>query len=216
MSKRPASDVPFTPEQYDSHWSHDELAARYLNLCTEYGNLYTQINRAGHARPFERERTIHNLLNARLRLESENQRLHRLNQDLQHANQTNCNIDEEVQKRLADTEASLRAVLEAQPEQHAGELREYQERVATLEKENDDLRKQLQNWHQSRKEFANDSPERGKTEESLEIELDDMEKRIRKLMCKDNEFTSRDESPAKETSEFEHLLKWDQENVDDK
>jgi chromosome segregation ATPase len=57
----------FTPEKYDDAWERVDLERSYKNLYREYIFLSVQLSRA--TRPFGRERTIHNLLNARLKLE---------------------------------------------------------------------------------------------------------------------------------------------------
>jgi hypothetical protein len=57
----------FTPEQYDDAWKRLDLERTYRNLYREYIFLSVQLSCA--TRPFGRERTIRNLLNARLKLE---------------------------------------------------------------------------------------------------------------------------------------------------
>lgn len=154
MAGQLTNDPYFTPDQYRVGWSHDVLAARYVDLYVQYCALRTQIEHASNARPLERERIIHNLQNARLRLEHENQRLQRQHQELGVALQTNRSVNEELQRRCVDTEETMRAVLEARSQNSADELRECKVMVAKLREENERLRGLIRGWDKLRDEGA--------------------------------------------------------------
>ncbi|KAG9185118.1 hypothetical protein G6011_07662 [Alternaria panax] len=67
MTASSTSQTRFTPKTYNDAWQRADQERNYKDLCREYALLSAEVVRA--TRPFDRERTIHNLLNARLKLE---------------------------------------------------------------------------------------------------------------------------------------------------
>jgi chromosome segregation ATPase len=176
MSEQPTNNTPFVPEPYNSGWSHDELATRYVDLRTKC--LSTQ--------PFERERTIHNLHNAKLRLEQENKRLHAERKGHFQVLQVYRHIKRDLQKQLRDTQHTLRSA-RASDVRHYEMVREYGDRIEELEEENGDLRTHIQKLSESRDESAHDTSGLSNKEKGLRLELGEVEKRVEAMDIQDDE-----------------------------
>ncbi|EMD70204.1 hypothetical protein COCSADRAFT_156323 [Bipolaris sorokiniana ND90Pr] len=133
----------FAPEEYSDGWTYEQIAARYISLCAEYLAVHTLFDGVIAARPFERESTIHNLQNARLRLENERQHLHTQIRQLERANQTNRNTNRDLRQQYTEMQETLNIVLQAQF-QGDQEAREQHAKIERLEEENKSLQWQIQ------------------------------------------------------------------------
>ncbi|EUC31266.1 hypothetical protein COCCADRAFT_27995 [Bipolaris zeicola 26-R-13] len=153
MSESLPNLTSFTPEEYTNDWTYIQLAARYIGLRAEYLALRTLVDGAIAAHPFERERTIHNLQNARLRLENEKEQLRAQKRQLERANLTNRNINCDLLRRYSETQETLNIVLQAQS-QGDREARAQHAKIERLQEENENLRWQIEMLVKARDEDA--------------------------------------------------------------
>ena len=183
MSEESKNHTASVPQQYNNAWPYNALVTRYIDLYTEYLTIRRHIDRASLAYPFERERTIHNLVNTRARLEHENQLLRRQNQDLKTTNETNRSINKSLRCRYKDTQETLCAILEAQTEGVEGEAQRYQEEVVRLREENRDLRKRVKRWTRWGDVNAQDLTRMWDEEKKAKKRLDKMQEEVERLRC---------------------------------
>jgi chromosome segregation ATPase len=172
MSEQPTNNNLFVPASYNSGWSHDELATRYVDLHTKC--LSTQ--------PFERERTIHNLHNAKLRLEQDNQRRNAERKALYEVLQRYRHMNRDLRQQLRDTQYTLRSARESDDRHY-----EYGDKIEELEEENGDLRIHIQISAESRGESAHDMSGLWNKKKELRMELGEVEKRVEAMDIQDDE-----------------------------
>jgi len=102
----------FTPKKASATWTHAELLKNYRELHAEYdkyAHLAAQFD--GPKLPFGRERTLHNLVNARAKVEHDIKRLKRTYQEewMKLACQ---NLDAKLREALEQSRDTLAAVLD--------------------------------------------------------------------------------------------------------
>jgi len=102
----------FTPKKALASWSHAELLQNYRELYAEY-DKYAQLAAQfdGHRLPFGRERALHNLVNARAKVEHDIKRLKKAYEEewMKLASQ---NLDAKLREALEQSRDTLAAVLD--------------------------------------------------------------------------------------------------------
>ncbi|KAI4910836.1 hypothetical protein J4E90_007092 [Alternaria incomplexa] len=102
----------FTPKKALASWTHAELLENYRELYAEYDKYATLAAHFDGSRlPFGRERTLHNLVNARAKVEHDIKRLKKTYQEerMKFACQ---NLDAKLREALEQSRDTLAAVLD--------------------------------------------------------------------------------------------------------
>ncbi|EUC43030.1 hypothetical protein COCMIDRAFT_101994 [Bipolaris oryzae ATCC 44560] len=194
MPESSTNPISLVPEEYSNDWNHVQLATRYIVLRDEYLAVRTLLDGAIYARPFERERTIHNLQNMRLSLENEMQQLRTQNLQLHRACQKNRNINRELRQQYVETQETLNIVLQAQF-QGDQETRAQHAKIERLQEENESLRWHMEMLVKARDEDEGSPPglvnkggnlqsgmdERGKTAEIPNVRVDEVKAEQEKM-----------------------------------
>jgi len=102
----------FTPKKASANWTHAELLQNYRELyaeCDKYATLAAQFD--GLKLPFGRERALHNLINARAKVEHDIKRLKKTYEGdrMKLASQ---NLDAKLREALEQSRDTLAAVLD--------------------------------------------------------------------------------------------------------
>ncbi|KAI4675052.1 uncharacterized protein J4E88_007956 [Alternaria novae-zelandiae] len=157
----------FTPKKALASWTHAQLLQNYRELYTEYDKYATLAAQFDGPRlPFGRERNLHNLINARAKLEHDIKRLKKTYEE-ERMKLASQNLDAKLREALEQSRDTLAAVLDEDRRPPPDKL---MKEKAELQNEKSKLLLQLRELLCRYKELLESRGKRGKDCDSSSIQ----------------------------------------------